>query len=513
MTKRGITMQHIREILRLHYELRLSHRAIARARQISHVTVGEVIGRFERAGASWPLADDVSDTVLHHRLYPGHQGRPPARPEPDWARVHQELRRKGVTLQLLWSEYRAHIPEGGYEYSQFCARYRRYQQRLDLVLRKPYRPGVHCFVDYAGPTVPIIDPHTGTSQSGQVFVAVLGYSNYTFADLHPQQTTGWWIRGHVAAFAAFGGVPQIVVPDNAKPLVTKAERFEVTLNRTYQAFAAHYGVAIVPARVRKPQDKAPAEAGVLLVERWILARLRHERFVSWEVARARVRVLLAELNAHPFQKLEGSRQSLWQEERPVLAPLPTEAYEDQEWRIATVHRDYHIEVDHHYYSVPYRLVGEQVDVRITVATVECFHDHQRVASHPRLIRDRWHTLPDHMPPAHRAMTEDWNPGYFQGRAAQIGPQTAALVAAIFARAVVPEQMFRRCQGILGLTHTYTPARLEQAATQALRAGALSYRAVKAFCEAAASPSVPTSPTHANVRGADYYTQKTEPPQA
>ncbi len=513
MTKRGITMQHIREILRLHYELRLSHRAIARARQISHVTVGEVIGRFERAGASWPLADDVSDTVLHHRLYPGHQGRPPARPEPDWARVHQELRRKGVTLQLLWSEYRAHIPEGGYEYSQFCARYRRYQQRLDLVLRKPYRPGVHCFVDYAGPTVPIIDPHTGTSQSGQVFVAVLGYSNYTFADLHPQQTTGWWIRGHVAAFAAFGGVPQIVVPDNAKPLVTKAERFEVTLNRTYQAFAAHYGVAIVPARVRKPQDKAPAEAGVLLVERWILARLRHERFVSWEVARARVRALLAELNAHPFQKLEGSRQSLWQEERPVLAPLPTEAYEDQEWRIATVHRDYHIEVDHHYYSVPYRLVGEQVDVRITVATVECFHDHQRVASHPRLIRDRWHTLPDHMPPAHRAMTEDWNPGYFQGRAAQIGPQTAALVAAIFARAVAPEQMFRRCQGILGLTHTYTPAQLEQAATQALRAGALSYRAVKAFCEAAASPSVPTSPTHANVRGADYYTQKTEPPQA
>lgn len=304
MTKRGISMHQLREILRLHYEMGLKDREIARSQGVSHVTVGDIVKRFERTDLVWPLPDDASDPVLHRHLYPGNLGRPRQRPEPNWAQVHQELRQKGTTLELLWREYRAVHP-AGYEYSQFCARYRQYQGRVDLVLRKHHVPGQHCYVDYAGPTVPILDPHTGSVQAAQVFVAVLGYSQYVFADLHPQQTTAWWIRGHVDAFAYFGGVPRIVVPDNAKPLVTKVERFDVTLNRTYQAFAAHYGVAIVPARPRKPRDKGPAEAGVLLVERWILARLRHEPFTNWETARAAVRTLLDPLNAHPFQKLPG----------------------------------------------------------------------------------------------------------------------------------------------------------------------------------------------------------------
>ncbi len=510
MTKRGIAMHRLREILRLHYDLGLTDRAISRALGVSHATVADIVRRFERSPYTWPVGEDLADSVLHQRLYPGNVGRPRMRPEPDWATVHQELRRKGVTLETLWREYRA-VHATGYEYSQFCAHYRQYQRRVDLVLRKIHLPGQHCYVDYAGPTVPILDPKTGMVQSAQVFVAVLGYSNYTFADLHPQQTTAWWIRGHVDAFAYFHGVPRIIVPDNAKPLVTKAERFEVTLNRTYQAFATHYGVAIVPARVRKPRDKGPAEAGVLLVERWILAHLRHEQFVSWDTARARVRMLLDRLNAHPFQKLPGSRASLWQEERPALRPLPIQAFDDESWRVAKVHPDYHIEVDHHYYSVPFRLVGERVDVRVTATLVECFHDHLRVASHPRLTRDVYHTVPEHMPPAHRAMTLDWNPDYFRQRAAAIGPDTARLIDMILDRAVVPEQVFRRCQGILALAQRLPVAQFEAVAQRAITAGSVSYRAVKAFCGDIADPTPERSSpgTHANVRGATYFQAEPE----
>ena len=462
------------------------------------------------SGRNWP--DTVSDTALRQQLYPGNLGRPKTRPEPDWATVHQELRHKGVTLALLWSEYHETHPTG-YQYSQFCDRYKAYQQRVDVVLRKHYHPGEHCFVDYAGPTVPIYDPVTGAVQAAQVFVAVLGYSNYTFVDLHPQQTTPWWIRGHVDAFAYFGGVPKIVVPDNPKPLVTHVERFDAILNRTYQAFAAHYSVAIVPARPRKPRDKAAAEAGVLLAERRILAKLRHERLVGWDGARERVRQLLDALNAHPFQKLEGSRRSWWeQEERAALAPLPAERFEDEAWRVATVHRDYHIEVDRRYYSVPYRLVGAKVDVRITATLVECFHDHVRVASHPRITTDHWHTLPEHMPPAHRAMTQDWNAESFQRRAGQIGPHTARLITTILDRAQIPEQFFRRCQGILGLARTYSPTVLEQAAQRALQAESFAVRAVHAYCEAvqhAAAAPRPTVPSHENVRGSAYYNSAIE----
>ena len=505
MTKRGITMHQLREVLRLHYEIGLKDREIARSQGISHGTVADIVRRFERATLPWPLSADMSDTLLHRLLYPSPAGRPPVRPEPDWSQVHHELRRKGMTLELVWREYRV-LHANGYEYSQFCARYRQYQKRLDLVLRKPHQPGQHCYVDYAGPTVPIYDPKTGEVQGAQVFVAVLGYSQYVFADLHPQQTTAWWVRGHMDAFAFFEGVPRIVVPDNAKAVVTKAERFDVTLNRTYQAFATHYGVAIVPARPYRPRDKGPAEAGVLLVERWILARLRHERFESWDTARAAVRRLLEPLNAHPFQKLPGSRASLWQEERPALDPLPRTPYEEAEWRLGKVHRDYHIEVDRHYYSVPYRLVGESVEIRVTATLVECFHDHQRVATHPRLARDTYHTVPDHMPPAHRAMTADWNAPYFQRQADNIGPETARLIQTVLAQAVLPEQVFRRCQGILQLARSRPVAQMEQAAMRAVQAGALSYRAIKAFCTDAETPhsdrSTPGS--HENLRGSDYF---------
>ena len=501
-------MYQIREILRLHYEHGWADRAIARAHSVSHVTVGDLVRRFEQTGIGWPMPEDLADSVLQRKLYTSPEGRPQARPEPNWAEVHQELGRKGVTLQLLWSEYLKVHPTG-FQYAQFCAKYREFRKRTDWVLRKVYTPGEHCFVDYAGPTLTVIDPLTGELQAGQLFVAVLGFSRYTFADVHPQQTTGWWIRGHMAAFQYFGGVPRVVVPDNPKALVTKAERVDVTLNRTYLAFARHYGVAIIPARVRKPRDKGAVEAGVQLVERWIMAVLRHERLMGWDAARDRVATLLEALNAHPFQKLEGSRQSLWIQERAALAPLPATPFEDEAWRVAIVHRDYHVEVDRRYYSVPYALVGQSVEIRITTTTIECFHDHIRVASHPRQTRTTYHTIPEHMPPAHRAMTEHWNASYFHRQAEQVGPHTTALIDRWLRQAVIPEQAYRRCQGILGLVPRHSPAIVEQAAGRANETGIQSYRAVKAFCLAASqadSPSSASRSNHENVRGAQYYAE-------
>lgn len=507
-------MHRVREILRLHYELGLSDRAIARAQGLHHTTVGELIRRFESEGGQWPLPSDVTDAALHQWLYRGNGGRPKRRPEPDWAQVHAELRRKGVTLQLRWQEYRTHHPDG-YQYSRFCERYQQYVKTLDVVLRKTYQPGETCFVDYAGPTVPIVHPKTGVVQAAQVFVAVLGYSNYTFAELHPQQTTAWWITGHVHALEYFGGVPKLIVPDNPKPLVSHVERFEVQLNRSYQEFAAHYGVAIVPARPRKPRDKAPVEAAVLLVERWILAALRHERFVGWDHAQQRVRELLDRLNQRPFQKWAGSRRTLWEEERRALAPLPATPYQYAEWRTATVHRDYHVEVDRCYYSVPYSLVGQRLEIRVTATQVECFHAGERVASHPRDPQTRWHTRPEHMPPHHQAVQQGWDPAYFRRRAAAIGPHTQQLIDTCLRRATVPQQVFRRCHGILSLAQRYSPAIVEAAAQRALQAEALTYGAVQAFCAAiaatAASPSA--RPPHPNVRGAEYFSRSTPQPKS
>jgi transposase len=503
-------MHPIREILRLHYELGQKNREIARAQRISHTTVGDVVRRFEATGQTWPLPTTYSDSALATLLYPDKIGRPAVRSEPDWATIHQEMGPKGVTLQLLWTEYRRDQPDG-LGYAQFCEKYRAYRQRVDYVLRKTYAPGEYCFVDYAGPTLAVVDPTTGEVQAGQLFVAVLGYSRYTYVAVHPQQTTGWWIRGHVDAFAYFGGVPRIVVPDNPKPLVTKAERFDVTLNRTYQEFSAHYGVAIIPARVRHPRDKGAVEAAVLLAERWILATLRHERLLGWDAARHRVATLLDALNAHPFQKLPGSRHSLWQEhERAALSPLPDTAFEDQNWRLAKVHPDYHVGVEQAYYSVPYTLVGAQVDVRITTTTVEVFQDGLRVASHPRQPAGHSSTVPAHMPPAHRAL-QDWTPETFQQRAHAIGPHLEALFMGWFSRARVPQQYFRRCQGVLDLVPRFGVLVVERAADRALQTGADSYRALQAFCQAesvAVAPSAPSPRSHDNVRGSDYYADPT-----
>ena len=398
-------MRKIRDILRLHHAAALSNRAIARAIRISASTVSDCLGRARAAGIGWPLPDGMSDTALEQALY-GQRVSPDSgpRPQPDFAEGHRELRRKGVTLMLLWEEYKACHPDG-FMYSAFCERYRTWQRQLDVVMRQTHRAGDKLFVDYAGQTVPVTDRTTGEVREAQIFVAVLGASNYTYAEATWTQSLPDWIGAHTRAFQFLGGVPNIVVPDNLKSGVTRAHRYEPDLNPTYQDLATHYGVAVIPARVRTPRDKPKVEVGVQIVERTILAVLRHRQFFSLTELNAAIVDLLTRLNQRSFKKLPGSRHSQFEAiDRPALKPLPATPYEYAEWKKARVHVDYHIEVERHYYSVPYHLIKRQLDVRITARTIECFHRGQRVACHRRVHQPGRHTTrPEHMPEKHLSL--------------------------------------------------------------------------------------------------------------
>lgn len=501
-------MRSIREILRLHFEVGLSFRAVGTSLGVSHVTVSDLVTRFHLAGLTWPLEATIDDGALQAHLYPGNAGRPRQRPAPDWAQIHHELRaRKSMTLQLLWVEYRAEQPQG-YGYTQFCQHYRTYAKRLDLALRQVHHPGDKCFVDYAGETVPIVDAATGEMHPAQIFVAVLGASNYTFAEAHPSQDIASWIQGHVHAFQAFRGVPAAIVPDNLKAGVIRAHPYDPRLNSRYREMAQYYGVTILPARVRQPRDKAKAEAGVQLVERWILAVLRHQTFFSIADLNTAMAEALQRLTRKPFQKLPGNRETLGHtEDQPALQPLPAPPYVFGEWRKALVHKDYHIQVDIAFYRVPYRLVGQEVAVRLTASTVEIFHDGHRVASHARATRKgQACTLPAHRPPAHRRWT-DWTPDRFLRWARHGGPATEQVVAAVFAGKPYPEEGYRTCFGILSLAKKGEHTHLERVAQQALTQNIVSYRGIKILWDTvprAPGLPAPATPPHAHLRGPRYF---------
>ena len=505
-------MRKIREVLRLSLADGLSRRQVGAATGLPYTTVADYLGRARRAGLGWPLPEGLDDGALEARLFASAALPPgPSRPLPDWAEVHRELRRPGVTLQLLQMEYKARHPDG-YQYTQFCRHYRAWARHLDVVMRQEHRAGERMFVDYPGQTIPIVDPETGEVTQAELFVAVLGASSYTYATATASQALPDWIAGHVHAFEFFGGVPAIVVPDNLKAGVTRAHRYEPEINRTYAELAAHYGAAIIPARPYKPRDKAKVEAGVLLAERWILAALRNRTFFGLVEANAAIRERLAWLNDRPFKKLPGSRRSLFAElDAPALRPLPARRYEFATWKLATVNIDYHVELDRHWYSVPYRFVGERADVRASATTVEVFIRGRRVASHLRSAKAGRHTTePSHMPESHRRHLE-WSPGRIVRWASQTGPATGALVAAILESRPHPEQGYRSCLGILRLGRRYGPERLEAAAARALAIRALSYRSVESILKRGLDRSplpdaAPASPTrrHENVRGATYY---------
>ncbi|MCL6591879.1 MAG: IS21 family transposase [Firmicutes bacterium] len=500
-------MRKIREILRLHHE-GFSTRKIAQSVAASHSTVMDILRRTAAAGFGWPLPEGVDDFALEAALYKPQRSHN-VKPLPDMDWVHRELRRKGVTLQLLWLEYKRAHPDG-LQYSQFCLHYKRWLEGLEAVMRQHYPAGERAFVDFAGMTIPVVNQKTGEVWQAQVFVFVLAASNYTYAEAFPSQELPFWLLGHVHAFAFIGGVPEIVVPDNLKAGVTRSCRYEPDLNRSYLELATHYGVAVIPARPRKPRDKAKAESAVQVVERHVLASLRDRTFFSLAEVNRALWEELEKLNEKPFQKLEGSRISLFESlEKPALKPLPPTEYEFAEWRKARVNIDYHVEVEKNFYSVPYQLIKQEVDVRLTATTVEILHGGRRVASHERdYHRGRFHTHPGHRPPAHRRYLE-WTPERIVAWAARTGPNTARLVEAIIAAKPHPEQGYRAALGLLRLGDRYTPQRLEAAAARALAIGAHSYRSVKSILERGLDrvelePAPPPPLVHENLRGPEYY---------
>lgn len=502
-------MRKIREILRLRCEAGLSQRAVARAIGVSNSTVSEACSRLAEAGLSWPLPEGISDAELEKRLY-RERGQAVADPrEPDWAAVHAELARKHVTLRLVWQEYLASRP-GGYGYSWFCERYRAWEQRIDVVMRQSHKAGEKLFVDWAGDKLPYIDAGSGEVRQASLFVAVLGASNYTYAEAFANERTESFLTAHVHAFAFFGGAPELIVPDNLKTGVTNADRYEAEIAAPYRELAAHYGAAVLPARAGKPRDKAKVETGVLIAYRALMAPLRKQTFFTLAELNAALGGQLTALNERPFQKLPGSRRSVFAErEAPLLAPLPAEPFSCRTRKAATVHIDYHVELAGHYYSVPYHLVREKVELRFDARTLEVYHDGQRVALHVRSNRKgRATTEAAHMPAAHRAQAA-WTPERIEAWAAQSGPATAALAAAIMAGRPHPELGFRSCLGVLRLEGKYGAARLEAACTRALAAGGASYRSVRSILErgldaAPAGAAAPPALSHANLRGPGYY---------
>jgi len=512
-----LPMRKIREVLRLKYEGGLRHRAIARACGVGTGTVSEYVTRAAAAGLSWPLPPELDDTGLEVRLFGVREGSPD-RVMPDLSPLHQELKRPGVTLQLLWEEYREAHGEG-YGYSRFCDIYRAWARKLRPSMRQVHRAGEKIFVDFSGKRPHIVDPSTGEERSVELFVGSLGASGYTYAEATLTQQLPEWIAAHVRMLEYFGGSSQILVPDQLRSGVTRPSRYEPDINRSYQDLATHYGAVVIPARPGRPRDKAMVESMVLVAQRWILARLRNRTFFQLADLNAAIWELLDQLNDRPMQRVGKSRRELWEMlDRPALKPLPTSRYELGEWKTCRVNIDYHVSVHRHSYSLPYHLVHETVEVHSTAAVVEIYFKGRRVAAHPRRYDHQPSTLAEHMPSSHRAHAE-WTPSRLIRWAEKSGPATGRVVAGILESRPHPEQGYRACLGLMRLGHRFGTKRLDAACERAEYLRSYSYRTVKNILSASQDrlplddepfPNDVTS-THDNIRGADYYSAAQEDP--
>ena len=499
-------MRRIKEVLRLKLDAQLSHQQIAAALGISKGAVTKYVGLAAVAGLDWNAVKDIDEVDLQRRLLVAPE-RPRDHVQPDYGRLHHELRRKGMTLMLLWEEYRADYADSHtYAYSQFCENYRRFARQLKRSMRQIHRAGEKLFIDYAGPTIGLTD-----GSRAHIFVAALGASSYTFACATPRETMADWLDSTVKALCFYGGVPQLIIPDNPKAMIANANRYEPRSNDTVLDFARHYGTSILPARPYHPQDKAKAESAVQIVERWIMARLRHQQFGSVHEVNIAIAPLLRRLNDKPFQKLPGSRASSFAElDAPALLPLPLQRYEMAYFKSVKVHIDYHVEVDHHRYSVTHNLVGQVLEARVTSTVVELLHRGERVASHARNSRKGgFTTVVAHMPAAHRAHMA-WTPQRLIDWGRDIGTATAELVTRLMAENRHPEHGYRACLGLLSLAKRYGKLRLEAASMLALQIGACRYRHVRDILANNRDQSTPpasndwVSPDHIHLRGPDYY---------
>jgi len=513
MPAKRLPMRTIREILRLRYEVGLSYRGIQQALNIGYGTIVDYLDRAQKAGVVWPIDTTIDERTLGRLLFPsvdnkGHR----AFVDLNYLSVFNELKHPHVTKQLLWREYREQHPENGYSYAQFCSRYKDWLDRQKRSMRQYHKAGEKLFVDYCGPTMPVVNPDTGEVKQACIFVAVLGASNYTYAEATWTQRQSDWINAHARTFEFMGGVPKVVVPDNLKSAVLKADRYEPTLNPAYQQMAAHYHVAIMPARPYKPKDKAKAEGAVLIVERWILARLRHQTFFTLASLNQAIKLLLEDLNNRAFKKLPGTRRSQFEQlDRPYLGSLPANQYEYVDIKQAGVHIDYHIEYEKHYYSVPHALVKERVEVHAADHTIVIYSKGLRVASHPRSYLQGGHsTCPDHMPGNHRAM-HDWSAVRFINWANEIGPETRTVVDAMLQQRRYVEQNYRAVLGLLSLGKRYTESRLNAACARALLINAPTRTSVASILKNGLDQLVDVDgqeelnlEPHENIRGEDYY---------
>ena len=512
MPAERLSMKKIRDVLRLTFDLGMSRRRVAAATGIGRTAVTDYVQRAGAAGLGWPLPDGLDDGELERRLFPPADGSQSlASSEPDWSVIHAEMKKRGVTMTLLWQEYIAEQPQG-YAYSWFCERYRDWKKGVSPVMRQTHVAGEKLFVDWAGDTIAVFNPATGAEHRARIFVAALGASNYTYAEARWTETLPDWLGAHANALAAIGGVPKALVPDNLKAGVTKPSRYEPGINRSYQDLADHYGCVVLPTRIIKPRDKAKVEVAVQIVERFVLAKLRKQRFFSLAELNAAIRACVATINSKVMRGFGQSRNDLLETlDRPALSPLPETAYSYAEWKRARVAPDYHIEIGGHYYSVPSKLIREVVDARITGATVEIFHKSQRIACHVfSAVKHRHTTITEHMPSAHRRYAA-WTPAKMMDEAAVIGPATVALFEAIMKAKPHPEQGFRSCLGIIGLGKSFGLARLEAASRRGNSIGAVSYGSIasilkhgldKAF---ATEPAPDTPPIrHGNIRGSGYF---------
>lgn len=515
MVAEKLSMKKVREVLRLYNE-GLGYRAISRSTHIGLGSVSHYIQRAKHAGLGWPLPKEMNDEQLRSLLFPKEIKLNQSEGEAllDFKKIHDELKRKGVTLLLLWHEYKSLYPKG-YSYSRYCHLYQQYANQLKPSMRMTHYAGEKMFVDYSGLKMPWIDKETGVIYYAEIFVAVLGASNYTYVEACSSQSIVDWVKAHCHALEFFKGVPRCIIPDNLKAGVSKAHRYDPDIQSTYQELAHHYGCAIVPARAYHPKDKPKVEVGVQGIQRWLLAPLRDMTLFSVAELNQALLPLLKAYNERPFQELEGSRLSQYEAlDKPALKPLPATRYSFAQWKTVRSGIDYHVTFEKHHYSIPHKYLKKMIELRVTHSTIECFYEGERIAVHHRAYKPGHTTIHEHMPTAHQSYAE-WTPERLKKWALSTGPYTQALIEELISLHKIPEQSFRGCLGILRLGERYGAGRLENAARRGLSSGAVRYKNIESILrngldnqplpssdhEAKAEPS---RPHHNNVRGSTYY---------
>lgn len=456
-------MRQLREILRLRLHADLSMRQIKDSQRISLGVVQKVCSKAQAQSLNWEAVEALDDQQLASLFYPAADTRVTGDLElPDWVEVHRELRRKGVTKHLLWEEYTQRYPNRSYSYAQYCYLYQEWAKKQRRSMRQIHKAGDKLFVDYAGQTVPIVNGDTGEIRTAQIFVAVLGASNYTYCEATWTQSLPDWLGSHARTFTHLGGVPRLVVPDNLRSGVSKACRYDPDVNPSYQQLSAHYGAAIMPARPLKPKDKAKAEVGVQIIERWILARLRHHTFFSLAELNTCIKALLVDVNNRPFKQLKGTRQQWFEAlDKPALAPLPKHAYQYTDIKTVKVNIDYHIQYDRHLYSVPHHLVGEKLELHAKDQLIELYFHKQRICSHARKYRPGTTTVPEHMPIRHEKHHQ-WSAGRIMNWAKELGDEVLIWVQAQLKNKQHEQQAYRVCLGLLNLSRGYPASRINNA---------------------------------------------------